>query len=64
MELEFESSEDEDIIFVPKTAQTEDKTGDEMPAKQEKAKKTKKVEKKEPTKAVSTSYLILLFIQV
>ena len=55
MELEFESSEDEDIIFVPKTAQKdEDKTGDEMPARQEKAKKPKNVEKKEPAKSVST----------
>ena len=58
MELEFESSEEEDIIFVPKTAQTEDKTGDEMPAKQEKAKMPKKVEKKELIKAVSTSSLL------
>ena len=56
MESEFERSEDEEIIFVPKTAQkVEDKTGDEMPAKQE---KPKKVEKKESTKAVSTSSLL------
>ena len=55
MELEIESSEDEDIIFVPKTAQkAEDKTGDEMPVKQE---KPKKVEKMESTKAVSSSSL-------
>ena len=52
-------SEDEDIIFVPKTAPNEDKTGDKMPTKQKKAEKEaisepEKVERKEPIKEVST----------
>ena len=70
MESDFGSSEDEDIIFVPKTApNNEDKKGDKMPTKKKKVEKEEisepeKVERKEPIKDVSTLSKILCLTEI